>query len=384
MENDQETPVVDSRVKNLPEPAVDAGADSDEEPAGEDEKYEQDDDDFLVDFPDETEDLELVHLRIGLLDNLRLPRFAKHLKRLCLRQNVITHLDPEIFHPLANLEELDLYDNKVKHLGDALDNLSNLQTLDLSFNLFKTIPERLEFVKQVETIYFVQNRISKISGLSPLTKLRSLELGGNRIRKIENLEELVNLEELWLGKNKISKIEVSEMKREINSVLADDIKGLSTLKKLRILSMQSNRITKLEGVEGLESLEELYLSHNGIKKLEGLDNNLQLTTLDVGNNFIEVLENVSHLKTFAELWVGSPQFCITDYESLILSKMNHNLIPDLRALDTQLRSIASLETLYLEGNPCQTTDMANYRRKVKLALPQLKQIDATYAYFQSS
>ncbi|KAM6504196.1 protein phosphatase regulatory subunit [Amanita muscaria] len=359
MENDQEAPVVDSRVKNvtaaksggkeriarveLPEPAVDAGADSDEEPAGEDEKYEQDDDDFLVDFPDETEDLELVHLRIGLLDNLRLPRFAKHLKRLCLRQNVITHLDPEIFHPLANLEELDLYDNKVKHLGDALDNLSNLQTLDLSFNLFKTIPERLEFVKQVETIYFVQNRISKISGLSPLTKLRSLELGGNRIRKIENLEELVNLEELWLGKNKISKIE-----------------GLSTLKKLRILSMQSNRITKLEGVEGLESLEELYLSHNGIKKLEGLDNNLQLTTLDVGNNFIEVLENVSHLKTFAELW------------------MNHNLIPDLRALDTQLRSIASLETLYLEGNPCQTTDMANYRRKVKLALPQLKQIDATF------
>ena len=39
----------------LPEPAVDAGADSDEEPAGEDEKYEQDDDDFLVEFPDETE-----------------------------------------------------------------------------------------------------------------------------------------------------------------------------------------------------------------------------------------------------------------------------------------------------------------------------------------
>ncbi|KIL54183.1 hypothetical protein M378DRAFT_174402 [Amanita muscaria Koide BX008] len=54
MKNDQETPVVDSsRVKNvtaaksggkeriarveLPEPAVDAGADFDEEPAGEDE-----------------------------------------------------------------------------------------------------------------------------------------------------------------------------------------------------------------------------------------------------------------------------------------------------------------------------------------------------------
>ena len=73
------------------------------------------------------QDLELVHLRIGSLVNLRLPRFTNHLKRLCLRQNVITHLDSDIFHALTNLEELDLYDNKVKHLGDALDKLSNLK-----------------------------------------------------------------------------------------------------------------------------------------------------------------------------------------------------------------------------------------------------------------
>lgn len=68
-----------------------------------------------------------MHLRIGSLVNLRLPRFTNHLKRLCLRQNVITHLDSDIFHALTNLEELDLYDNKVKHLGDALDKLSNLK-----------------------------------------------------------------------------------------------------------------------------------------------------------------------------------------------------------------------------------------------------------------
>ena len=57
--------------------------------------------------------------------------------------------------------------------------------------------------------------------------------------------------------------------------------------------------------------------------------------------------------------------------------MNHNKIPDLRALDRELRSMTTLETLYLEGNPCQTSDMVGYRRKVMLALPQLKQIDAT-------
>lgn len=56
---------------------------------------------------------------------------------------------------------------------------------------------------------------------------------------------------------------------------------------------------------------------------------------------------------------------------------NNNQISSLRALDTQLRPLAKLETVYLEGNPVQMSDMAGYRRKVILALPQVKQVDAT-------
>lgn len=59
------------------------------------------------------------------------------------------------------------------------------------------------------------------------------------------------------------------------------------------------------------------------------------------------------------------------------NQMNGNKVPDLHALDTQLRHIPSLRTLYLEANPCQTSDMTGYRRKIILALPQLTQIDAT-------
>jgi len=95
---------------------------------------------------------------------------------------------------------------------------------------------------------------------------------------------------------------------------------LEQLKKLKILSLQSNRITKLEGLEELRGLDQLYLSHNGVKKLEGLENNVcqwaaallhtklislqtLLTTLDVGNNFIPAIENISHLTQLEELWV---------------------------------------------------------------------------------
>ena len=144
------------------------------------------------------QELELVHARIGSLDSLRLYRFSGHLRKLCLRQNFISHLDSETLHQLTKLEELDLYDNKVKTVGDALDKLSSLtwvaprvfqypswifvRVLDLSFNLLRAVPDRLECLTSLQTIYFVQNKISKISGLSSCVTLRSLELGGNKIR----------------------------------------------------------------------------------------------------------------------------------------------------------------------------------------------------------
>jgi len=275
---------------------------------------------------------------------LRLPRFAKHLKSLCLRQNAITELDPEEFGPLTQLELLDVYDNQIKELGMTLKDMVNLKSLDLSFNLLRSIPEVIKCLTNLEIVYFVQNKFTKIDGLDNVGhSLRSLELGGNRIRTIENLDALVNLEELWLGKNKITKLE-----------------NLGTLKKLKILSMQSNRVTKLEHLEGLESLEQLYLSHNGVLRIEGLEKNFKLKTLDLGNNEISALENLSHLKELQELWT------------------NDNRIPDLRALERELGKTTTLETIYLEGNPCQRSDQGGYRRKVILALPQVTQVDATY------
>ncbi|KAH7930192.1 L domain-like protein [Leucogyrophana mollusca] len=309
---------------------ADVNGDTDDESHEDEEQGEVGEGDYLEDFPDDTEDLELIHARLSSLTCLRLERFGNYLKKLCLRQNAVSQLDPEVFGVLKKLEELDLYDNKIKTVGEALNELTNLTTLDLSFNLLRNVPEGISHLTSLKTVYFVQNRISKITSLESLgTTLRSLELGGNRIRHIEGLEALVNLEELWLGKNKLSKLE-------------------------------SNRITKIEGLEMLVNLEELYLSHNGIERLEGLENNLKLKTLDLGTNFIPSIESISHLTSLEELW------------------LNGNKIPTLQELEPQLQSIPTLETIYLEGNPCQQAEGANYRRKIALALPQVKQIDATY------
>jgi Leucine-rich repeat (LRR) protein len=128
---------------------------------------------------------------------------------------------------------------------------------------------------------------------------------------IENLEKLTLLEELWLGKNKIRALEVGRiylrlqvectcgghlislpkdpagsghpgcgnmlrMRRGMDDgpLTPHPSQNLSTFSSLKILSLQSNRITKLENLEDLVNLEELYLSHNGLKKIEGLDKNV--------------------------------------------------------------------------------------------------------------
>ena len=46
-------------------------------------------------------------------------------------------------------------------------------------------------------------------------------------------------------------------------------------------------------------------------------------------------------------------------------------------MEAELGGIEGLETVYFEGNPLQLSGPAVYRNKVRLALPQIKQIDAS-------
>lgn len=105
---------------------------------------------------------------------------------------------------------------------------------------------------------------------------------------------------------------------------------------------------------------------------------LKLRTIDMGNNRIGIIENLSHLTNLEELWVspGKSNNCsIIDEGGGI--QLNDNLVPNLNDVPSQLSQLTSLQTIYLEGNPCQKNDMVHYRRKLILALPQLSQIDAT-------
>ncbi|TIA93185.1 hypothetical protein E3P99_00321 [Wallemia hederae] len=286
-------------------------------------------------------ELDLVHLKIkdeeiteeiGDVD-------MNTIERVYLRQNLLT-LEKDL-PDFPNLVELDLYDNKIE--SDNVINLARftrLEILDISFNLLRFIHSCLQKLP-LKQLYLIQNKLSVIDNLD-IPSLEVLELGGNRIRQIDNLNALSNLKQLWLGKNKIEKLE-----------------NLDNLQSLELLSIQANRLTSMDGLSNLHNLKELYLSHNGITEISGLESLTNLETLDVSNNQLKTITNVSHLTKLQELWVNS------------------NQIDNLEDVEQELKGIESLHTIYLEHNPIQRTLDTSYRRKLKLLLPQLKQIDAT-------
>jgi protein phosphatase 1 regulatory subunit 7 len=301
------------------------------------------DEDLLDDYPPDSEDIDLVHLRISSIPALKLERFT-NVKRICLRQNAIASISlPANWG--ESLEELDLYDNLISHIK-GLEELKSLTSLDLSFNKIKHI-KNVNHLQKLTQLYFVQNRISRIENLEGLDNLTMIELGANRIREIENLEPLHKLQELWLGKNKIT-----------------EIKNLSVLKNLRLLDIKSNRLTSITGLEDLTNLEELYVSHNAVTEItpSTFANNSKLRVLDISNNQISHLENISHLKNLEEVWASS------------------NKLADFREVERELADKENLETVYFEMNPLQLSTPALYRNKVRLALPQVKQIDASKCF----
>ncbi|KAL0935196.1 protein phosphatase pp1 regulatory subunit [Colletotrichum truncatum] len=286
----------------------------------------------------DTDELIVSHARVASIPALHLERFTK-VVRLCLRQNSIQEIDG-LSALASTLEDLDFYDNLISHIR-GLEDLTNLTSLDLSFNKIKHI-KRVNHLTKLKEIFLVANKISTIENLEGLDNLTSLELGSNRIRVLQNLDSLKKLEELWVAKNKIT-----------------ELTGLGGLSNLKILSIQSNRIRDLAPLNQVPSLEELYISHNALTSLAGIEQNEKLRVLDISNNAVASVKGLKPLKNLEEFWAS------------------YNQISDFNEVEKELRDKEHLTTVYFEGNPLQLRGPAVYRNKVRLALPQLSQIDAS-------
>ena len=79
-----------------------------------------------------------------------------------------------------------------------------------------------------------------------------------------------------------------------------------------------------------------------------------------------MLTNLQHLNSLEELWASN------------------NQLSSFIEVEEELADKQELTTVYFEGNPLQLQNPVLYRNKIRLALPQVKQIDASESIIVST
>lgn len=181
----------------------------------------------------------------------RMPTIPEHARTVDVRRNNISRMS---LNRAEAVEYLDLSDNRISEISD-LENVPRLRVLDLSYNLITEISmPRME----LEELYLISNDIASIHGLD-LPRIKKLDMAANDIRRIENLEGCATLEELYLGSNRIGVIE-----------------GLEGLGCLAVLDLQNNDIEAVDCSVIPRSVEVLLLGENrdlkAVRNIELLEN----------------------------------------------------------------------------------------------------------------
>lgn len=162
--------------------------------------------------------------------------------RISLNGAGLTALPPELFEPAMarNLEILDVSDNALETLPEALAALPRLRIVFASANRFTALPEVLGRCAQLEMVGFKSNRIQEVTAAALPPRLRWLILTDNALEQLpEALGERPRLQKLALAGNRLRALPQS----------------LARARQLELLRISANRLETLP--EGLLQLPRL-------------------------------------------------------------------------------------------------------------------------------
>lgn len=112
-----------------------------------------------------------LHLANNQLKSIENVTYFQRLQYLNLSYNLLTHIEPQVFAALNDLQLLDLNHNKLKRFDVENNRLQNLGTLDVSFNELLTLD---------------------LGGI--MSQLENLKFDGNKIKATHTLRQIVNHE----------------------------------------------------------------------------------------------------------------------------------------------------------------------------------------------
>lgn len=186
----------------------------------------------------------LVQLKSGQLAGI---------SRLTLSENLTT-FPTEILSLADTLEILDLSNNQLSTLPDALKQLKKLKIIFASNNHFETLPESLGQCENLEMVGFKSNKIKHVPAGSLPAKLRWLILTDNRLTSLpDSLGERPRLQKLALAGNQLTQLPANlseltnlELVRISANQLTECPDQLLALPKLAWLAFSGNPFTRTD------------------------------------------------------------------------------------------------------------------------------------------
>ncbi|XP_038696591.1 receptor-like protein 13 [Tripterygium wilfordii] len=306
---------------------------------------------------------------LGLSDNefenniLLSLRDLSSLKILYLDYNQLKgtiHTDE--LNSLNNLEELNMYGNKIEGFGSLQGSeilsskLSNLEVLRLGSNKFNN---------------------SILSFLRGLSSLKALYLDFNQLKGTIHSHEfdgLNNLEELDMSGNQIEGFEYVQDKRTLKKLKVLDLgyqqittsirlQSLGSIPNLRTLYLSNNYLngtTTTQELGNLTTLEELYLDRSILRTdfLRSIGSLIYLKVLSLESCGLKgilpnqgwcELKNLQELHLFYNKLEGTLPPCLGNLSSLRYMDISSNQFNGNLA-STPIPNLISLESLHLGGN----------------------------------
>ncbi|KAG4068134.1 hypothetical protein HA402_001559 [Bradysia odoriphaga] len=213
----------------------------------------------------------------GVFDDLR------KLKFLMLSKNAISHLQCSLFANLLNLDALYVMDNNLQEF-----NSSCIQTQS-NGNIFLCIEgnqlTNLTLLRNMRDVYAANNRLKWITVDQNLDMLYSLNVSNNKIENIPQILQQLspNLRQLDVSDNpvgvlnsstlaKFRKLFILSLRNTNLSYIAND--AFRQQRDLISLNLSNNNLTKIDfgTVEwNLDSLEFLSLDGNRLERLDNFD-----------------------------------------------------------------------------------------------------------------
>lgn len=215
-----------------------------------------------------------------------------------------------------------------------IKNILAIQALDLSNNTY----------------------VRDIEALSPLTRLRVLNLSGTAVSDLSPIRNLTELTELNLSHTQVQdlgplKYAASVVKFDVSHTPVRDVSVIEKMPKLQYLNARGTAAADFSALAGLTDMRQIDLGATGFSTPAILQELSQLVELDLSATQIQDIEAIRSLKVLAVLDIDTTRIrnlnALSGLEALKVLRASATAISDLQPL----QKLPRLEKVYCDQTP---------------------------------